>query len=52
MGNRNELFNAIPIFDSRLTDHEIREFSIRNKQGQGLVNYLHGYAESDEDKRL
>lgn len=52
MGNRNELFNAIPIFNFGLTDQEIREFSIRNKQGQGLVNYLHGYAESDEDRKI
>lgn len=52
MENRNDLFRAIPIFDSGLTDDEIKNFNVRHKEGQGLVNYLYGYAESDEEKRI
>lgn len=34
MITRNNLFNAVPIFESGLTDDEIREFSVRYKEGE------------------
>ena len=46
------MFKAIPIFDSGLTDDEIRSFSVKHKEGQGLVNYLYGYAETDEENNV
>ncbi|MBQ6334275.1 MAG: hypothetical protein IJI46_04320 [Erysipelotrichaceae bacterium] len=52
MENRNELFKAIPIFDSGLKDEEIRLFSVGHKEGQGLVDYLYGYAEAEEGNNL
>ena len=52
MITRNNLFNAVPIFESGLTDDEIREFSVRYKEGEGLVNYLYGYAENDEQNNV
>ena len=48
MENRNELFRAIPIFASDLTDKELSDFSVRYNAGQGLVQYLYGFAEKDE----
>ena len=52
MESRNDLFRAIPIFDSGLTDEEIRGFAVKHKEGQGLVNYLCGFAESDEENSI
>ena len=51
MITRNELFRAIPLFDSGLTDKEINSFSVKHKQGKGLVRYLYGYAETEEENR-
>ncbi|MBR5341368.1 MAG: hypothetical protein IK151_05530 [Erysipelotrichaceae bacterium] len=51
MITRNELFRAIPLFDSGLTDKEISSFSVKHKQGKGLVRYLYGYAETEEENR-
>lgn len=50
MENRNELFRAIPIFDSELKDDEIRDFTVNHKEGTNLVKYLAGFAENDEEK--
>ncbi len=52
MENRNELFSAIPIFDSALTDDEINSFSVKYKDGLGLVNYLYGTAEFEEENNV
>lgn len=47
---RNELFKAIPIFDSSLRNDEITSFSVKHKEGEGLVKYLYGFAEKDEEQ--
>ncbi len=52
MESRNELFRAIPIFDSALNDEEISSFSVGHREGQGLVDYLCGFAEAEEEKNL
>ena len=48
MPNRNELYRAIPIFSSGLLDNEIKDFSVKYKQAEGLAVYLKGFAEADE----
>ncbi len=48
MKNRNELYMAIPILNSGLTDEEIRSFSVKHEEGLGLVKYLCGFAEAEE----
>ena len=52
MESRNDLFKAIPIFDSGLTDDEIRSFSVKHKDGFGLVQYLYGSAEVEEENNV
>lgn len=52
MEYRNELFRAIPIFDSNLTDKELSDFSVRYNAGEGLVKYLWGFAEKDESDNV
>lgn len=49
---KNELYKAIPIFLSGLTDSEIKNFAVKHKEGQGLVNYLYGLAQLEEEKNL
>ena len=50
MNDRNEPLKAIPIFYSDLTDEEIEDFDVRYKEGYGLVRYLYGMAETEEEQ--
>lgn len=53
MENRNEtLFKTIPIFNADLTDEEIKSFSVKHKDGKGLIKYLYGIAESEEESNV
>lgn len=53
MENRNEtLFKTIPIFNADLTDEEIKLFSVKHKDGKGLIKYLYGIAESEEESNV
>ncbi len=49
MPNRNELYRAIPIFSSGLLDNEIKDFSVKYNEAEGLAAYLKGFAETDEE---
>ena len=48
----DRLFKALPIFSAALSNAEISEFQIKHSEGQGLVSYLCGFAESDEENSL
>ena len=50
MKDRNEPLMTVPIFYSGLTDEEIRDFDVGHKEGYGLVQYLRGMAESEEEQ--
>lgn len=44
----NELFNVYHINDSELTDDELKTFTVKHKEGQGLVDYLVYHSETEE----